>query len=237
MAFDFNIMLCNVRFPIKKSTLVFISILVLRFNGYSQSIEVVPQASHQEWVDNVEFHPTKDLLISQGATIKFWNIKNGKLLKTLKTVGFDLNALDISSDGSLLATAGAENIFYIYHLNGTGDIDTIVHSKEQIFRRVYEIKFLNNHRIAVGYDFGHIKIFDTKTGSLLKTYEAHRATPQVKSHVNLTTTLDIDEISGLIYSSNFDGYVKVFDTIQEKEKYSKRLHYEKIQSASVSTQI
>ncbi|KAF9728779.1 translation initiation factor eIF3 subunit [Paraphaeosphaeria minitans] len=140
---------------------------------------------HQGALWTVDVDPTSTLLATGGAdnTMRLWEVKSGKLLKTWD-FATAIKRVEFSADGKQLLgvtekRSGHLGMIYVYEINS--DVEA-QQSDEHVLRIVCEdskptvagFSYLA-HYIIAGHEDGSISQFDAKNGELLYNTQVHEA--------------------------------------------------------------
>ncbi|KAF1811860.1 eukaryotic translation initiation factor-like protein 3 subunit [Eremomyces bilateralis CBS 781.70] len=138
---------------------------------------------HQGALWTVDIDPTTTLLASGGAdnTIRLWDVKTGKLLKTWD-FGSSIKRVEFSPDGTQLLgvtekRVGHVSSIVVYDIKQDVEAEqssehalriVVDESKATVAGFSYGAKY-----IIAGHEDGSVSQFDAKTGELLDTFQAH----------------------------------------------------------------
>jgi GTPase SAR1 family protein len=150
----------------------------------------------------VVFDSEGDTLVSGSydTTVKVWNVKTGKLIRTVEVSEPVASIALDSKDGTL--AAGCTNIIALFKSSGErlrtlGDTD-----------HVWALAFHPLGRtLASGSNDNTVKLWDTKTGELLQTLEGH---------ANQVLTIAFEPLGSSIASAGSDKSIKVWDAATGK---------------------
>ncbi|KAK3347059.1 WD40-repeat-containing domain protein [Lasiosphaeria hispida] len=135
-----------------------------------------PLKGHSDYVRSVAFSPDLKLVASRSddKTIKIWDVATGSCKQTLEGHSSSINSITFSPDSKLIAS---------------GDINSIAFSP-------------NLKLIASGSSDKTIKIWDTATGTYMRTLEGH------SDYVN---SIMFSPDSKLVASGSSDKTIKIWD--------------------------
>lgn len=127
-------------------------------------------SGHTDNIINVTYSPDGEMLAtySRDATIRIWNPTTGQLLRKINTVHG--SGLDFNRDGSILASGGGdENVINLWN-PATGALVNVLNGNQAF---IGDVAFSPVEDIlATGSRDGHIDIWNTDTGELIRTWEA-----------------------------------------------------------------
>lgn len=138
-------------------------------------------------------------------TIKLWNVADGKTLRVFNggTLFSNPSAIAFSPDGLLLAGGGYNSIKVWEVANGT-EIKSLVHS-----RQVRSVAFSSDGKLLVsGGDDHTVKIWDSKTGTLLH---------QLMGHAAEVNTVAFSPSGSLLITGSSDATIKLWDVASGQE--------------------
>ncbi|MCX7787432.1 MAG: WD40 repeat domain-containing protein [Spirochaetes bacterium] len=158
----------------------------------------------KESVDSVRFAPKGTIVygITEGSSskVKGWELSTAK---ELFAFGNDVSSMDISPDGSRIATANRDGMVQLWDAE-TGNEHKLLGRHENGGRNIL-IQSLcfskDGSYISIGDSEGIIKIWDLETGCVVCTLQAH------KSDV---TTLQFSLNGKLLASGSIDRTVKIW---------------------------
>jgi serine/threonine protein kinase len=120
----------------------------------------------------VSFKNPGDLVVSASAdkTIKVWNLKTGKEIRTFKGHVADVNAVAISPDGQMLVSASDDRTIKLWNLNTGKEIRTFKGHVADVNAVAFSPE---GNNIATGSDDKTVKIWNLRTGEELQTFKGH----------------------------------------------------------------
>lgn len=142
--------------------------LVNLTNGRHQTIDLP---------ETVAFSPDGKLLagargdLGGVAVIKLWDVKQRRVLKTMRGHESFIQSVTFSPDSKTLATAGADGTIKLWDVKTGRNRRTL----EKHVLTVYDITFMNDGKtlVSAGYE-GSVKFWDVATGRLLNTFTRER---------------------------------------------------------------
>ncbi|RKU28851.1 hypothetical protein C6497_08820 [Candidatus Poribacteria bacterium] len=127
-------------------------------------------SGHTDHIINIAYSPDGEILAtySLDATIRLWNPDSGQLLRTINTIRG--SGLEFSRDGTILASGGGnEKVINLWNPE-TGALLKVLNGNQAF---IGDVAFSPVEDIlATGSRDGHIDIWNTKTGELIRTWEA-----------------------------------------------------------------
>jgi len=139
--------------------------------------------------------------------IRFWEAPSAVSTSTLPYPDSQVNCLDITPDKQFLAAAGNPHI-RIYEINNTNSNAAPVLTCEGHLSSVTSIGFQNNGRwMYSGSEDGTVKVFDLRSSSYQRSFNANFPVNSVALHPNQTQLISGDR----------SGSVKVWDLRQSKQ--------------------
>ncbi|CUS13693.1 unnamed protein product [Tuber aestivum] len=189
-----------------------------RYTGHAESIGAIAlprKAPPAESEAGRKFSAPKFMVTgSQDRTIKMWQVRKSKATYTKKAHDKDINAIDISPDDSMFASASQDRTVKIWSLE-EGEVIGVLRGHR---RGVWSVKFApysitaavvggiegtkGGRMVVTGSGDRTVKLWSLTDYSCLKTFEGH--TNSVLKTVWLTSGLQVA-------SSGGDGLVKVWD--------------------------
>ncbi|MCL1463820.1 WD40 repeat domain-containing protein [Argonema galeatum A003/A1] len=178
---------------------------------------------HSNWINSVTFSPDGKTLASgsRDTTIKLWDVKTGKLIRTIEHSG-SIVSLSFSPDGKTLASGGGDNTIKLWNVNTGQEIKTLTKQGKYGF----SISFSPDGKtLASGSEEKTIKIWDVKTGKEIITLNGHKA--------------DINSVSfsrdgKILASGSTDKSIKLWDVKTGKEIKTLNGHSDRVRSVSFS---
>lgn len=72
---------------------------------------------HTHYVFCVNFNPQSNLIVSGSfdETVRIWDVRKGKCLKTLPAHSDPVSAVDFNRDGTLIVSGSYDGLMYIYY--------------------------------------------------------------------------------------------------------------------------
>lgn len=136
---------------------------------------------------------------SQDLTVKRWDVETRQAVYTRKAHAKDINAIDVSPDDTMFATASQDRTVKIWNMDSGEEVATLSGHR----RGVWTVKFSAwDKYIASGSGDKTIKLWSLKDMQCLKTFEGH-----ANSILKLTFLNKGKQIA----SAGADGLVKIWD--------------------------
>lgn len=154
---------------------VYILFLITLFAGsaaFAQNnvIETVLQKGHSQYVSCLAFSPNGKFIAtgSHDNTVKLWDYKSGKEIRSFSQhTGFIRN-ISFSSDGTRILSASADNRAIVFNIE-TGDVIVdIKQAKNRLWKACFSP---DGSKVLTMDDRTDLKLWDASTGELLKTYK------------------------------------------------------------------
>jgi len=154
-------------------TVICISVFCLKNTGAKIKPEISPeiflQLGHSGQVDNICYSPNGKYLLSgsEDNTIKLWDVKSGKVLRTFSCVFYHLKTpMDYSPDGRYIVTANF-NDTVMWDIVTGGILKTFSGHKDEII----SICINPNANFLATADEYVIKIWEVNTGKFIHTLD------------------------------------------------------------------
>jgi peroxin-7 len=111
---------------------------------------------------------------SSDRTVKLWDIKSGKIMKTIVAGNAEVMSCDFNKYENIIATAGADGTIQLYDLRGTGDIPMMTLNGHFLTtRKVQFSPHFSEILASVSYDMNVI-IWDIKKNTPINVFKHHR---------------------------------------------------------------
>ena len=210
--------------------------------SYTREIDpIMTLSGHNKLVKSVLITPDGKNIISGSydQTIKIWDVKTGKLLKTFTGHSDDINSLALSKDGKILVSSSGDKTIKIWDLTTGKNVQTIAANNQNI-RKIGRTIPGNTYAIVSvaitpdgktiisdsGNKTNNIHLWDVKTGQLLKTLFRHQS---------YISTLAVSSDGKILVSGSADQTIKIWDLNTGKliRKLPDNLHYG-VESVAIS---
>lgn len=135
-----------------------------------ESGDTILIGGYEEDISILRISPKMDLIVTGAhhGTVKFWDKETGECKKIIKAHDGSIQALELSKDGELFISYGADGFLKAYHL----ELDTFlwqVPMQKELMKNLAISQ--DNSLFAVASDFKVIFTGDIQTGELTKKYE------------------------------------------------------------------
>jgi WD40 repeat protein len=133
----------------------------------------VPFLPHNGQVTDVVFLSTTMQIVSSGAEggVKLWDIRSNRLVYTLNDSSHSVDALAISPDESLIATADSTGRLALRSVSDRRLVWSVSKAHSDMIRTVF---FSRDGAIIVTASNDHLaKAWDARTGRLIHTFKGH----------------------------------------------------------------
>jgi|GEM_PF-6670679 len=151
-------------------------LLIAALLGLAAGFRYWHLGGHTAVVNSLAFSPDGKFLASgsRDTSIKLWEVKSGKLLRTLTGHKGEVSALTFSRDGALLASGGWAWPEYDYSVKlwnpTTGQL---LRTFSDPTGGVFSLAFSNDDKLLAAGTQGHlIRIWEIATGKLINTFKA-----------------------------------------------------------------
>ena len=195
---------------------IYLSLLLILFNlsllaQIEHPIETVIQKGHIMPVSATAFSLNGKYIASGSVdnTIKIWNLKTGKEIRSYNAHVGKIKSLEFSSDGSQLLSSSVDNSAIIFDVVTGKIIQTFKIKKEVLVKAVFSI----NQKYVLGSDNRNkLYVWNIKTGKLIKVFEK-------SFHSDLNkNSISVDENS-IINNHNYsDFYISNLKTLNDSFK-------------------
>ena len=168
-------------------TLIFCWVSTFGQSGIIEPFKILK--GHEFKVGTINFSKNNNYLLSSSwdNTVRIWDMDSFKCIKVLKGHGDNVWACAISSDNSLIASTSLDRQFKIWDFKSGKEIFNYKLEPYDIIRKglipeldhpfpnsAYSVDFSpDNKYIAVGAADNLVRLFDTKTYSLIDTLKNH----------------------------------------------------------------
>jgi WD40 repeat protein len=158
----------------------------------------------------------------QDTSIRIWDVKSGKILKTLKKHNRKVNNVSWSKDNSVLASCADDAKIYLWDWENAKIIDTYIGHIDGINNVIWSP---DGALLASCSLDAEIIVWDIKTNKIL-----HR----LKGHTSLITTVIWSKNGKSLYSSSYDGTIRVWDLTTGKQTNILEGHSSSVSCISLS---
>lgn len=166
---------------------------LLEHNWRNGNIKCTTLSGHSDSVYCIQFDEEKLVSGSRDQTIKFWSLKDGKVVRTYK--GHTGSVLCLQYNDKVLISGSSDTTIILWDIY-TGNKIRTLHGHSA---GVLDIGFDDKYIVSCSKDYT-IKVWDFNTGNLIHTLTGHRAA------VNAIQLRD-----GVIVSASGDYLIKMWD--------------------------
>lgn len=171
---------------------------------------------------SVAFSPDGALLAVTGSSehVKLWHIRSGRLVRTIGGNRGYLDTLAFTPDGQVLITSGADHAICMWRTSDGALLERITPEGGASAMALSPV----GRELAVGCGDRRIRIFDTRQGALLRTFEGHRDAPG---------SLSYSGDGSLLVSGAADGLVCLWDLERGLLRHTLRGHQNTVRSVAL----
>ena len=156
---------------------------------------------HTDWVRSVTVIPNSQQAVSAGAdsTLRVWNLKNGKSIRTWKAHTASINAVAVTSDAEQVVSAGADGTLGVWYLKNGESLATLEGHTAPV--NAVAVTPDGQQAISASLD-GILKVWDLKSGKSLRTLQGHTAS---------INAVAVTPDSQQVVSAGADGTLRVWE--------------------------
>ena len=155
----------------KKQLLITLLISIV-FSAFSQNypLETVLQAGHLKYVTCSDFSPDGKYIVtgSYDNTIKLWNIKNGREIRSFNQHTDKIKTVVFSSDGTKILSASSDNKAIVFDVLTANVIASFSIAKDVLMSAVFSN---DGSKVLTMNNRDETQVWGIKTNSLLGTYK------------------------------------------------------------------
>lgn len=177
---------------------------------------------------SIEIVPTYAISGNSNGSISIWNLATGGLRKTWKGHNNSINAISVSPNGQILATASDDGSIKLWDLITAVNTDTLplVRTLNEHSNAVLSVEFGPDGRtLASGSWDNTIMIWDVQTGELLNT---------LIGHTQLVSAIAISPDGKILASGSKDNTIKIWNLETGELIHSLQGHSLPVLSLSIS---
>jgi len=155
---------------------------------------------HRAWVSNVAFDPQGEALASgsEDNTVKLWEARSGKLLRTLLGQG-TVYSVAFDPQGGTLASGSADRTVRLWEARSGKLLRTLVGHQGMVFSVAFDPE---GGTLASGSDDNTVKLWEVRSGKLLRTLEGPK---------DSVRSVAFDQQSATLASGSDDNTVQVWE--------------------------
>ncbi|ATY60014.1 WD repeat-containing [Cordyceps militaris] len=185
------------------------------------SADMAPLRGHHNYVHCLAFSP-KGNIIASGSydeAVFLWDVRAGRLMRSLPAHSDPVSGIDFSPDGTLVASCSTDGLIRIWD-SGTGQcLRTLVHEDNPA---VANVCFSPNGRFVLAFNLDNcIRLWDYVAGSVKKTYQGHK-----NEKFAVGGCFGVLDGSPFVASASEDGDIVLWDVISKKVLQRVRGHAE-----------
>ncbi len=179
---------------------------------------------HSSFVHSVSFSSDGQILASgsKDKTIKLWDVKTGKELRTLSGHGDGVSSVSFSSDGQILASGSKDKTIKLWDVKTGKELRTLKGHSDGVISVSFSP---DGHTLASGSKDKTIKLWDVKTGKELRT---------LKGHSDGVISVSFSPNGHTLASGSKDKTIKLWDVKTGKELRTLSGHSDGVISVSFS---
>jgi len=163
-------------------TILFVCFSQILFAQEKEKIETVIQKGHLQKVTCAAFHPSGKYVATGSAdfSIKLWNTKTGKEIRSFNAHMGGIRSIRFSADGSLMLTTGKDNTVRIFNV-ATGDVE-LEHTIEK--EGIKSAEFTPNGNILISDNRAQVYLYKIQEKSIVGAYGKAHSYDIKKNHIN-----------------------------------------------------
>ncbi len=132
--------------------------------------EIYAQLGHSHQINSIVYSPDGKIIVSvsDDKTIKLWNVKSGRLIKTLTGHAHQINTVDISPDSKFMVTGSADKNIILWDLKTM----SIVWKNKKHLDQIRQTVFSPDSKFILSCASNDTKtyLWDVKNGKLIKYF-------------------------------------------------------------------
>ncbi|KAH8910659.1 WD40 repeat-like protein, partial [Coniochaeta sp. PMI_546] len=133
-----------------------------------------PLLGHHNYVYCLAFSPKGNILASGSydEAVFLWDVRAGRLMRSLPAHSDPVSGIDFSRDGTLVASCSTDGLIRIWDTSTGQCLRTLVHEDNPA---VTNVCFSPNGRFVLAFNLDNsIRLWDYVSGSVKKTYQGHK---------------------------------------------------------------
>ena len=129
---------------------------------------------HKSDVNSVAFSPDGKTLAtgSRDATVKLWNVSDGRELRTLLAHQDSVSSVAFSPDGKTLATGSWDNTVKVWNVSDGRELRTLLAHQDSVSSVAFSP---DGKTLATGSRDAAVKLWNVSDGRELRTLQAHQS--------------------------------------------------------------
>ncbi|MBL4704746.1 MAG: caspase family protein [Flavobacteriales bacterium] len=152
------------------------------FTQEQQHIETVIQKGHLQQVTCSAFHPSGNYVVTGSGdySIKLWNKKTGKEIRSFNAHTGEIRSVDFSEDGSQLLSVSKDNTFKVFDVLTGKVLLSDSYGKEDL----WDGKFAPNNKIIISDGRDNVYLYDLELQVVVGEYTKSYSRSAKKNHIN-----------------------------------------------------
>jgi WD40 repeat protein len=207
-------MLCAVKLTAFAKRLIVIGFVALSglaidYISARAEIQLVPLTPHPEKINSVVFSQDGALLLSGGdQTLKLWDARNGRLIRTFNGPSAGVESVDFSPDGRFVVSGDLDHAVRLWDA-ATGQLLQTFHGHED---QVDTVRFSHDgSKIASGGIDKTIRLWDVESRRALQVFRGHKES---------VTSVVFSPNDQELVSGSFDWTIKLWNVSTAKLLHS-----------------
>jgi len=171
---------------------------IIKFWSAADGADRLTVAGHTGAINAIDFHPKVKQIASAGTdgTVRIWRLPSAP--RVLKGHAMPVAALSLTADGKIAASVGSDKSIRLWSMADGKQQKVIANQPQPLSETALSA---DGKQLAAGDTLGDIRVWDL----------AGNAAPQrLGAHIGGVSGLSFDPRGSLLYSSGFDGTVKLW---------------------------